>query len=413
MEFVKVKNELTVDYLLIVPPVRVGHLDTKPNVMNQQNCTVKLQKFDTRTSSKLKRTQIFENFLKCEFCEKIFRFHEKADIWHKRICKNFKKPRKLFCDLCKYSTMKRVSLENHLTRHLANSRQHPCIKCGQIFQYLSELVRHQNCKRISKCLSCNVNFSCKLLLVKHNKITHDGKFKCPQCPFSCVEKKILTVHIKGHNFRFYCECCGFATSWRKNFLEHQKLRQHGQFSSIPIELFQCDRCEKFFKLKHQLNRHKITTHVDLKFLTCQICMKVSASKMILQTHIQRVHEGMKRAKKCQCDLCSVATVNRSQMKVHMQTHLKEGRKMFICDKCGLECLTKTSIHNHLVSEKTNECSYCGIKFKCRKLRDRHLEEDHNATKTFWPCQTCSKSYKKEEKLNRHQQNLRHGQFAAN
>jgi KRAB domain-containing zinc finger protein len=392
MERISIKIEPSVDYLIILPATTSGTSSVESKKHKISDFRLKLQKFDAALREK---TKMFDNFEICEFCQKTYRnYSRQAAYDHKRICKKFTRPKKLFCDLCTYSS----NNKNHLAMHIQN---HPN-KCGQIFQSLKALQKHQKQKRIFKCFLCDIEFSCKLLLVKHNKTKHDEMLKCPHCPFSSIRIGLLNEHIKIHNLKFYCESCGYVTSSKQNLTNHQKTRGHGEFYGKIIEKFYCDRCEKSFPLKAKLNHHKKQVHIDEKFLTCQICDKIFSTKHNLQSHVRIVHEGIKRAKKWKCDLCPTSTENKSLMKIHMQTHLKQGRKMFTCDKCGVKRTSKLSIKHHLIKAALIECFYCGIKIRCKKVHDRHLHEQHGAGQKSWPCQTCRKVYIKKITLVKHQ-----------
>ena len=54
--------------------------------------------------------------------------------------------------------------------------------------------------------------------------------------------------------------------------------------------FPCDQCEKVFKRKDQLKRHKQTIHDESFYLECPSCEKIFKRKDKLTQHMKADHE---------------------------------------------------------------------------------------------------------------------------
>ena len=136
-----------------------------------------------------------------------------------------------------------------------------CGICGKLFKLASSLPRHMYEHNQPKyhCDQCNYNCQFKSELQTH-KIVHrkNPSYKCMKA--SCGKwfrrKWELTLHLQKHNgVRHNCEYegCQFLTDTKKQLKEHQKSHQD-DYQHV------CATCEKGFKYRSGLKRHRDKDH---------------------------------------------------------------------------------------------------------------------------------------------------------
>ena len=99
------------------------------------------------------------------------------------------------------------------------------------------------------------------------------------------------------------------------------LRSHTKIVHEPESRprFQCQDCDKTYKMESGLKYHIVTFHEGKKPFTCSLCQKCFVSNTVLKKHIAQVHEK-KRPHECQ--LCH----ERFGQKAHLVTHIKGKHK---------------------------------------------------------------------------------------
>ena len=79
--------------------------------------------------------------------------------------------------------------------------------------------------------------------------------------------------------------------------------------------FPCDLCDKTFKRKYHLQRHRDVIHYGLRKIACHICHKVVNDKDFLYKHIRNVHTK-------KCDFCPETFETRDELRLHSEEHRK-------------------------------------------------------------------------------------------
>lgn len=79
---------------------------------------------------------------------------------------------------------------------------------------------------------------------------------------------------------------------------------------------QCPICQKTFKYKHHLKRHKDQVHSQARPFKCNFCDQTFKDKYNLKVH-ERIHTGYKPYK---CHICDKSFNQKGTLNVHLKTH---------------------------------------------------------------------------------------------
>ena len=194
------------------------------------------------------------------------------------------------CEIC-YKILKPTSMYIHMKTHEIRESFHQCRICSKTFKTAYYLAVHEKIhNKKFKCQICHKLFPIKSNLDRHIKEYHDNpkSFECGICGTKFSQKNILTFHQKTHDKNrqkaFRCHRCDYATDNTSHFKNHQNFhdRQDKKYAAMknplkcqkcptfhrnvkmlkqhlnqvhPKNLFQCDLCAKFFKIRNHLLGH--------------------------------------------------------------------------------------------------------------------------------------------------------------
>ncbi|KAG7271206.1 hypothetical protein CRUP_003383 [Coryphaenoides rupestris] len=216
-----------------------------------------------------------------------------------------------------------------------------------------------------------------------------GLLKCDECEKSYRYKLSLDKHKRTHN-QLYCEVC------RRVMRDAQTLARH-KVSHTP---FQCTLCEKHFVFFKHLSRHYENAHKPSKPYKCHHCSKEKGG---LQKHEQRAHRNQK--KMCHpCVYCG-KMFSQSGMARHKLTHT--GEKPLKCQMpdCEWRFRSASEVKSHVLrhhsAERPFECNTCGKGFIRASALNDHIKI-HSGEKEH-VCLVCGKAFVKLYGMNRHMQ----------
>ena len=124
-------------------------------------------------------------------------------------------------------------------------------------------------------------------------------------------------------------------------------------STIAEKQFHCQKCNKNFSDKNNLNKHNKSSHEGVKY-HCTKCTYMATQKGTLQKHEAAVHEGIKYP----CTKCNY----KASFKQHLKSHVAavhEGIK-YPCTECNYKASFKKHIKSHVAAVHE------GIKYPCTK-----------------------------------------------
>ena len=250
--------------------------------------------------------------------------------------------RKFSCSSCD----KKYITENHLIHHI--KAQHKdvrfsCTICGMILYTQSRLARH-SMKHLDEdmestvCTYCNKVFENKTEVKEHFYEAHINQksWNCHLCDMKFVMKRQLGAHVRdNHSIEtaLTCEVCGQTLKNRKGALEeHMKIH-------LDIKDYECDVCQKRFRLKNKLTIHK-QIHSDERNYVCSECGKSFKKYQNLFLH-KRIHTGIKPYK---CTMCDMRFFQPYMLKTHMVYHT--GERNYHCRPCNLSYIGMDSLKKH-------------------------------------------------------------------
>ncbi len=335
-------------------------------------------------------------FVQCSLCSVVV-CNRSTLKYHTRLKHTNEKPYK--CKMCGHRDSVRHKLNSHLQQvHGIRSKT----TRGDYVQVICNTsihrhnVENEKQSKQSICEFCNKTFVSKGFLNYHMKQKHAGQifapkpqmenakthkpsrsYTCHKCNVTFTERGELMRHILGHRKRNnarkklniarkkhniagkeynYNMICNKKFELNGNYLRQKQNHVNG-VSSIKGSVqkgYSCSSCDKSFKWKSNLLRHKRISH-----------------GMLAKHHMKKqLHANVHRA-------------GYQNNKIENKTH----GKTFTLD-CSLKKHKQMNHHNtasHMTKvRQTNKCQYCGKVFRFQSLLNRHLIQ-HTGEKPFRCC----------------------------
>ena len=226
-----------------------------------------------------------------------------------------------------------------------------------------------------------------------------ASFPCVICQKSLTSMDSLEIHLKIHTTFLSVPCrfpdCAEIFPSQKLMWPHMLLI-HG-VNKDSWKIFQCNGCEKMFKRKYELQKHKIKHMVEKPF-KCTSCTKCFKDKKGFHFHRLR-HQGILDFK---CSDCDKSFVSKGQL----NTHISENhnlRDKFKCDQCSTDFKSKGQLRQHMTIHtgvKKYKCKEgCDKQFRIWGARKDH-ERLHKGIKEF-QCSKCPKMFMRSSTLGIH------------
>lgn len=205
------------------------------------------------------------------------------------------------CDNCDKRFIWKGALRAHLNvNHQPESerKDYVCTICQRKYQSAGSLSWHkktshsqeQQIKIKNLCEICSKTFSTQTSFKEH-MLTHSAdceklQLQCKICGKWLKNQRCLKSHMMLHaEVDHSCTICPYTTK-KEHLLKNHILTKHT--SDRPWE---CDECEKTFKVKRALTIHKAQYHIQgvKSGRTCEFCNKTFGSSTNYYTHRKNQH----------------------------------------------------------------------------------------------------------------------------
>ncbi|KAJ6218208.1 hypothetical protein RDWZM_009365 [Blomia tropicalis] len=280
--------------------------------------------FDTKDDLNSHMSDIHSGPLfKCalDLCAKEFN----SDYRLKQHIREEHKEEYLTCKLCS----KKFKTRKYLTRHFRNV--HPEDKFTDEVANSLDNVELKDASMKCTIDNCDKKFDKRSKLKQHIKEEHKEEYlTCKFCDKICKTRNNLTNHIwimhEEGDFKCSFDDCDFSSKYRKNLLNHKKLRhqrarkctisdcgemipitryQRHMSSLHKIKNYSCSwpDCGKSFADHNALKNH-VRIHLNFKRFKCKWpeCGYASEQRFTVITHIRVCHFKLPRTKKKQIEM---------------------------------------------------------------------------------------------------------------
>lgn len=208
----------------------------------------------------------------------------------------------------------------------------------------------------------------------------------------------LDTHFCINNGQTTIQCgyCSLMFESTYNLIAHLKVFHDDK------TFVECNICNAKFEMDALLEVHK-TIHVngldDLRHFKkdsladgyqCGSCGEIFQTARILRSHKKRHHLNVEvKEKLFECYVCKERLGSLSQVRYHLANGHRSSIRCTVC-----KCLLNNYQINHHLCRAGNaiKCDYCPRTFLSVVSILKHLEKDHDHTKTVHKCHECNKYY---------------------
>lgn len=227
----------------------------------------------------------------------------------------------------------------------------------------------------------------------------NGEFSCLDCNKQFKLKSSLERHrrvIHAEGDTYSCPECNARCPDKGTLARHM-------YTHTGLKPYECERCNIKFSRKYHLDRHVLQSGCDGNArpqYPCQVCGRMFNRKDNLREHL-RAHAGqVKRKRTYTCEMCEKEFQGTTLLQIHMRTHT--GEKPYACSYCPKVFPSSSAMKKHTrihTGEKPYECKECYAKFTAKETLNRHMRT-HTGNKPH-SCKYCGKTFIQLSQLRAH------------
>ncbi|CAH1268836.1 ZNF845 [Branchiostoma lanceolatum] len=327
--------------------------------------------------------------LSCEQCSRGFRTKSLL-LDHQNIHRE--NPVTYKCTVCEKEFLVKTYFKQHIRTHDKKLKTHKCLTCDMVFSSGFLLRRHEvrhSVDRTFKCKFCEKTYKHRGAVEHHQKKEHRdqygeavddylNRFACNVCGRTGHTKQVIEKHIKAVHLNLRDEACPYK-GCSKAFVDQNALRSHVATMHDPsLRPFKCDKCDRTFYRKKQLDWHVFSHDKDLSPHQCDSCGKKFVCARTLREHIDAIH---KKIRPYSCSYCSKSFSKQHALEDHQRIHT--GEKKWPCDLCDEKFINThyRKVHKVKVHGLGHRCPQCNLSFMSTLALERHQKRHETEKKT--------------------------------
>ncbi|KAK4303933.1 hypothetical protein Pmani_024107 [Petrolisthes manimaculis] len=234
-----------------------------------------------------------------------------------------------------------------------------------------------------------------------------GEETLTQIVISPLSESMETYNKRGVNFVMIAKnfekasqssLCPYE-SMKLEFPHQKKPSGQNAPNSDEPGMFQCDKCDKTYRVRSSLNSHKVTHNAE-KMYKCDECDKAFHYSTPLQIH-KRTHSDERPYK---CRSCSATFRSSTNLRYHERLHT--GERPIRCRECGQGFKDYSSLKRHKLKAHnllTIKCKVCKLECDSVENLKSHLWQVHNLmyVEKVLTCDQCGEDLPNQKGYNAH------------